>query len=62
MVLLLQNRSQHITLYKIRAHINVDGNEQAYKLAKEGLCLPHENVIHPFERAHAIPYYYQKNE
>jgi hypothetical protein len=27
MVQLLQNRSQPITLYKVRAHVNIDGNE-----------------------------------
>jgi ribonuclease HI len=39
MVQLLQNRTQPITLYKVRAHVNIDGNEQADKLAKEGLEL-----------------------
>jgi ribonuclease HI len=39
-VQLLQNRSQPITLYKVKAHVNIDGNEQAYKLAKEGLARP----------------------
>jgi hypothetical protein len=62
MVQLLQNRSQPITLYKFRAHVNIDGNEQADKLAKEGLDLTHRNAIHPYEHAHATPYYYQKNE
>ena len=62
MVQLLQTRSQPITLYKIRAHINIDGNERADTLAKEGLDLPHENAIYPFEHAHATPYYYQKDK
>ena len=62
MVKLLQNRSQPITLYKVRAHVNIDGNEQADKLAKEGLDLTHRNAIHPYEHAHATPYYYQKDE
>jgi hypothetical protein len=62
MVQLLQNRSQPTTLYKIRAHINIDGNEQADKLAKEGLGLPHENATHPYEHAHTTSYYYQKDE
>jgi hypothetical protein len=61
MVQLLQNRAQPITLYKVRAHVNIDGNEQADKLAKEGLELDHRNAIHPYEHAHAIPYYYQKD-
>ena len=37
MVQLLQSRTQPITLYKVRAHVNIDGNEQADKLAKYGL-------------------------
>jgi hypothetical protein len=61
MVQLLQNRAQPITLYKVRAHVNIDGNEQVDKLAKEGLELDHINAIHPYEHAHAIPYYYQKD-
>jgi len=61
MVQLLQNRTQPITLYKVRAHVNIDGNEQADKLAKEGLELEHRIAIHPYEHAHATPYYYQKD-
>jgi hypothetical protein len=65
MVQLLQNRTQPITLYKVRAHVNIDGNEQADKLAKEGLEprleLEHGIAIHPYEHAHATPYYYQKD-
>ena len=62
MVQLLQKRSQPITLYKVRAHVNINGNEQADKLAKAGLDLTHRNAIHPYEHAHATPYYYQKDE
>jgi ribonuclease HI len=61
MVQLLQNRTQPITLYKIRAHVNNDSNEQADKLAKEGLELKHIIAIHQYEHAHATPYNYQKN-
>ena len=61
MVKILQNRTQPITLYKVRAHVNIDGNEKAYKLAKEGLELEHRIAIHPYEHAHATPYYYQKD-
>ena len=60
MVQLLQNRSQPITLYKVRAHVNIDGNEQVDKLAKEGLDLTHRSATHSYEHAHATPYYYQK--
>ena len=62
MVQLLQNQSQPITLYKVKAHVNIDGNEQADKLAKEGLDLTHRSAKHPYEHAHATPYYYQKDE
>ena len=62
MVQLLQNRSQPSTSYKVRAHVNIDGNEQADKLAKEGLDLTHRSAKHPYEHAHATPYYYQKDE
>jgi len=61
MVQLLQNRTQPNTLYKVRAHVNIDGNEQAYKLAKNDLELEHIIAIHPYEHAHATPSYYQKD-
>ena len=61
MVKILQNRTQPITLYKVRAHVNIDGNEKADKLAKEGLQLEHRIATRPYEHAHATPYYYQKD-
>jgi ribonuclease HI len=61
MVKILQKRTQPITLYKVRAHVNIDGNEKADKLAKEGLELEHIIATHPYEHAHATPYYYQKD-
>jgi ribonuclease HI len=61
MVKILQNRTQPITLYKVRAHVNIDGNEKADKLAKQGLQLEHRIATHPYEHAHATPYYYQKD-
>ena len=60
MVQLFQRRSQPITLYKVRANVNIDGNEQADKLAKEGLDLTHRSTRHPYEHTHATPYYYHK--
>ena len=41
MVKILQDRTQPITLYKVRAHVSIDGNEKTDKLAKEGLELEH---------------------
>jgi hypothetical protein len=61
MVKILQTRTQPITLYKVRAHVNIDGNEKADKLAKEGLELEHRIASHSHEHAHATPYYYQKD-
>ena len=61
MVQLLQSRSQPITLYKVGAHV-IDGNEQTDKLAKEGLDLIHRSATHPYEHAHATPYYYHKDK
>ena len=62
MVELLQKRTQPISLYKVRAHVNIEGNEEADKLAKSGLDLEHRNAKHPYEHAHATPYYYQKDD
>ena len=58
MVQIPQNRTQPITLYKVRAHNNIEGNEKADKLAKEGLKLEHIIATHLYEHAHATPYYY----
>ena len=61
MIELLQNRTQPTTLYKVRAHANIDGNEQANKLAKEGNLKSHSNAHMPHKFAHSTPYYFQKD-
>jgi hypothetical protein len=61
MVKILQKRTQPITLCKVRAHVNTDGNEKIDKLAKDGLELEHRIVTHSYEHAHTTPYYYQKD-
>ena len=58
---LLQQRTQPTTLYKVRAHANILGNEKADELAKEGREKEHTNAISPHEFAHSTPYYYQKD-
>ena len=58
---LLQQRIQPITLYKVRAHINIEGNEKAIKLSKKGRNKEHTNAINPHKFAHSTPYYYQKD-
>ena len=34
---MLENRTQFTTIYKVKAHINIEGNEKADTLAKDGL-------------------------
>ena len=58
---LLQQRTQPTTLYKVRVHTNIEGNEKADELAKEGREKEHTDVINPHEFAHSTPYYYQKD-
>ena len=61
MVQMLLGRTQITTIHKVRAHANIDGNEQADKLAKRGRKLEHEDAEHPYEHAHPAPYYFQKD-
>ena len=60
MVELLQQRTQPISLYKVKAHINFYGNKAADTLAKQGLLIAHRNAEQSNKYAHATPYYYQK--
>ena len=59
--MLLQQRTQPTTLYKIQAHTNIEGNEKTDKLAEEGREKEHTNAINPHKPAHSTPYYYQKD-
>ena len=56
-VKLLQQRTQPTTLYKLRAHANILGNEKADELAKEGREKEHIDAINPHEFTHSTPYY-----
>ena len=58
---LLQERIQPTTVYKVRAHANIEGNENAHKLAKEGREKEHTDAINPHKFVHSTPYYYQKD-
>ena len=58
---LLQQRTKPTTLYKVRAHANIESNEKADKLAKEGRKKEHTDAINPHKFAHSTPYYYQKD-
>ena len=58
---LLQQRTQSTTLYKVRAHANIEGNEKANELAKEGREKEHIDAINPHKFAYSTPCYYQKD-
>ena len=58
---LLQQRTQPTILYKVQAHANIEGNEKADELAKEGRKKEHIDAINPHKFAHSKPYYYQKD-
>jgi ribonuclease HI len=60
MTTMLQSRTQITTLHKVKAHANMNGNEQANTLAKIGCELDHKDVM-PHEHAHPTPYYLQKD-
>jgi hypothetical protein len=61
MVEMLKNRMQHTTIYKIKSHTNIDGNEQADQLAKQGIKKRYIFATKSYEFAHTTPYYFQKN-
>ena len=61
LVEMLQRRTQTTTMYKVRAHTNIKGNEKADKFAKEERGKGHYDAINLHEFAHATPYYYQKD-
>ncbi|HYP43255.1 MAG TPA: RNase H family protein [Candidatus Nitrosocosmicus sp.] len=59
---LLQQRTQPTTLYKVRAHAKINGNEKADELAKKGRDEDFYNATLPHEFAHSTPYYFQKDK
>ena len=61
MSIMLQSRTQITTLHKVKAHANINGNEQAETLAKIGCELDHKDVVMPHKHAHSTPYYLQKD-
>jgi len=50
------------SIYKIKAHVNIEGNERADKLAKHGTTKEYKFATKPYEFAHTTPFYYQKDE
>ncbi len=57
----LTQRTQPTTLYKVRAHANIKGNEEVDTLDKEGTSKEQSNASQPHEFAHSTPYYYQRD-
>ena len=60
-VTLLQQQTQPTSLYKVRVHANIESNEQAHQLAKDGRDKDHQDANNPHKFAHSTPYYYQKD-
>jgi len=61
MVKLLLNQTQPTSIYKIKAHVNILGNEQVDRLAKHG-TKEYKFASKPYEFVHTMPFYYQKDE
>ena len=57
-VTLLTQRTQSTTIYKVKAHANLKGNEVVDALAKEGTRKATRPALLPHEHAHATPYYF----
>ena len=51
-----------ISFHKVQAHVNIKGNEEADKLAKNGRDEEnYKDARHPYEHAYTTPYYFQRN-
>ena len=61
MVDILKTRTQPTTFYKVKAHINIEGNEQADRLAKIGARKKYFFASKPYEHAHTTPFYFKKD-
>jgi ribonuclease HI len=61
MVDILKTRTHPTTFHKVKAHINIVGNEQADKLAKIGATKRYSFVSKSYEHAYTTPFYFQKD-
>ena len=61
MVEMLKKCTQPTTIHKVKAHTYIDGNEQAYQLAKQGIKKRYRFAAKSYEFAHTTPYYFQKD-
>jgi ribonuclease HI len=59
---MLKNRTATTHLYKVRAHTNIKGNEEADKLAKERSKIVSDIPYHPHESAHSTSYWWCRDD
>ena len=57
MIKMLISRTQTTALHTLKARTNIEGNDQAYSLAKQGRELDHRDAAALYEHAHPTPYY-----
>ena len=62
MIEMLKNRTQPTTIYKVKAHTNIAGNERADQLAKIGAKKTYRFANKIYEFAHTTSFYYQKDK
>lgn len=61
MVEMLKQRTQPTTIGKVKTHTNIEGNEQADRLAKNGTIKRYSFATKSYEFAHTTPYFFQKD-
>jgi hypothetical protein len=61
MVDMLKKRTQPTTISKVKAHINIEGNEQVDLLAKNGAKKRYRFATKSYEFAHTTPFFFQKD-
>lgn len=59
--MILYQSNQPTIITKVIVHANIDGNERADKLAKDGSKLAHSLSTQPYKNAHSISYHLHKD-
>jgi hypothetical protein len=60
MVDILKKRTQLTTISKVKAHTDIEGNEQADLLANNGAKMRYKYATKSYEFAHTTPFFFQK--
>ena len=60
MIEMLKKRTQPTTIYKVKTHTNINGNEQADQLAKNGAKKQYRFGTKSYEFAHTTPFFSKK--